>query len=134
MVVRQAVHLVDEDLKENLRVDLVGLRDGRVQPRQRIHVIVLGVDDEHQRATAAENQLRVEGRVEEVNLAGKVPDLELHKGAVQNVCVRRTRPVSRARGWPRARAWPANGPSLTIWPVLSRNSVSFGDILWKTTF
>lgn len=42
----------------------------------------LSINDEDQSATAAEDELRVKGRVEKVNLAGKVPDLETEAAGV----------------------------------------------------
>ena len=47
LVVGEAVHLVDEHLELDVRVDLVGARHGHVQPHQRLHVVVLTTAGTH---------------------------------------------------------------------------------------
>lgn len=98
---------MDEDLKVDVWVHLVGSGDGQVQTPQSLHVVVLleedwldvassdtekkekpsylSVDDEDQGARSFEDHLTVEGGIEEVHLAGKVPDLEVDEGAAGNV-------------------------------------------------
>lgn len=41
VVVRQTVHFMDEHLKVDVRVHLVGARHGEMQPTQGLHVVVL---------------------------------------------------------------------------------------------
>ena len=69
-------HLVYEDLKLDVLVDLVGASDGLVQLDQCLVVVVLSVYHKDQGATPTKDVLGVKRRVKEVNLPGKVPDLE----------------------------------------------------------
>lgn len=105
VVVRQSVHFMDEDLKVDVRVHLVGSGHCQVQTPQSLHVVVLltesrlgvatldtkrkqphlSVNDEDQGTRSFEDHLAVEGGVEEVHLTGKVPDLEVDEGAAGNV-------------------------------------------------
>lgn len=85
VVVRKAVDLVDEDFELDGGVDLVGFGDGQVELVEGFHVVVLGVDDEDEGAAAAEDHVAVEGGVEEVDLSGEVPDLELDEARVADV-------------------------------------------------
>lgn len=78
-VVGHAVHLMDEHLELDARVHFVRLRHRLVQLAERLKVIVLSIDDEHERSAIAENHVGIEGRIEEIDLSGKVPDLELHE-------------------------------------------------------
>jgi hypothetical protein len=70
---------VDEHLKHNARVDLVCFHQGDVELGEGVFIVVLCVDDEHERTTAREDGLRVESRVEKVQLARKIPDLKLNE-------------------------------------------------------
>eukprot|EP01136_Pigoraptor_vietnamica_P000952 Opistho-1_new@26921 len=87
VVVGEAVHLVDEHLECDVLVHLVGLGDRHKELRKRLHVVILGVNHEHERTAAAEDVVRVERRVEKVDLSGEVPHLKLHKRAVRNVAL-----------------------------------------------
>ena len=46
----------------------------------------LGINDKYKRTTAAKDHVGVEGGIKEVNLSRDVPHLELHEGAVGDVC------------------------------------------------
>ena len=46
----------------------------------------LCVYDEYESPTSPEDHLRVKRGIKEVDLSWKVPDLELYKGTVGNVC------------------------------------------------
>lgn len=85
VVVRQAVHLVYEHLEFDGLIDLVGFRDCQMQLVQGLHVVVLGVYNKYQGSAAAEYHVAVKGWIEEVDLAGKVPDLKLHEARVADV-------------------------------------------------
>ena len=72
-----------------------------------------------------------------------VSHLKLHKGAVRDFCAKEqvvrgvhvwtARPKAAGDRRTALRPQP-HRPSFTTWFVVSRNSVSLGDILWKTTF
>lgn len=68
VVVGQSVDLVNENFELDVRVYFVRAGHSLVQLRQRLHVVILGVNDKHERTTAAENVVRVERRIKEVNL------------------------------------------------------------------
>ncbi len=86
VIIRQTVHLMDEHLERDVRVHLVRLGYGDVKLGERLHVVVLRVDHKDKRPAPSEDLVRIEGRIEEVNLPRKVPDLKLNKGAVRDVC------------------------------------------------
>ena len=103
----------------------------------------LRVDDKHDGAAAAKDHLRVKGRVEKVDLPREVPHLELHERAVGDVWA----PTGPSSAWPatsrrreqacrrRRQQRPVRAaPFLMTLLVLSKKSVSLGDILWNTTF
>ena len=50
-----------------------------------VHISHLRIDDENKSAASAEDNLRIERGIERIDLAGKIPDLELHEGAVGDV-------------------------------------------------
>ena len=87
VIVGQGVGFVDEDGVFDVVVD-VGfvegvdfgeLEDDVAEPGDGFHVVVLGVDDPDDACDAVEDGLGVEGAVEVVDLAGEVPDLEVHE-------------------------------------------------------
>lgn len=84
-IIANPVHLVDEHLELDARIHLVGFGHRLVEFRQRLNVIIASVNDEHQGATTAEDHVRVEGGIEEIDLAGEIPDLELDEAAVVDV-------------------------------------------------
>ena len=80
VVVGEAVDLVDEDLYVDVGVRALQLEDGDVEAGDGLEVVVLGVDDPYQGSDLAKDGLHIEARVlEDVNLAGEVPDLEVHE-------------------------------------------------------
>jgi len=122
VVVRQAVDFVDEDFDVDVWVGGLQVQDGAVEAVDGFEVLVLGVDDPDQGSDFAEDGVEVEGWVCPVNLAGEVPDLEVHEraGVVSIGLTKRGRETHCIESfWIRA--------------VDSRNSVSFGGILWNTT-
>lgn len=98
------------------------MQDGEIETVDGFEVVVLSVDDPDQSTDFTKDGLDVEGWVHEVYLAGKIPDLEVHK---------RARIVNGDR-MKRGKATHCI-ESFWILAVDSRNRVSFGGILWKTT-
>lgn len=78
-------YLVYEDFEFNAGIHFVGLDDGVLEFGQGLIVIVLGIDDEDQRATIAEDHVRVEGGIDEIDLTRKIPDRKLHKTGIIDV-------------------------------------------------
>ena len=76
VVVGDAVHLVNEHLEDDVLVQFVDALDHVQQRVQRVRVVVLGVDDEHQRTGDAGEDVIAEVLIEEVHLARKVPNTE----------------------------------------------------------
>jgi len=85
LLLAERVDLVQEDLDRDVRVDAVRRHDRRLQPLQRLREVVLRVDHPHERAAAAERDLGLHRRRRGVDVARKVPHLELHKGGVGDV-------------------------------------------------
>ena len=75
VVVRQTVDLVNEHLELDVRVDLVCFDHGEVQHGQRVRVIVLGVDHEHERIARAQQLVHFAG-AKRVQFAGQRVDRE----------------------------------------------------------
>jgi hypothetical protein len=48
-------------------------------------ITYLGINDENECATAPENHVRVEGRIEKIDLSREIPYLKLHKTGIINV-------------------------------------------------
>lgn len=84
-VITVAIHFVNKHFELDLFVHFVRLQNGFVQFGERFDVIVTGIDDEHQCATSFEYHFRIECRIEEINLSGKIPYLELHEAAVVDI-------------------------------------------------
>jgi len=78
-------YLVYKHLELDALVHFVGLQHCVLELGQRLVVVILGIDDKDQGSTASKDHVRIKGRLEEVNLAGEVPDLELHKAGVVDV-------------------------------------------------
>jgi hypothetical protein len=88
VIVRQAIDLVNENLKRNVRVDAVGARHGLAQLLKRVgqmRILVLRINDIDNRSTATKDQIRIECRITNINLSREVPDLELNKRAIGDV-------------------------------------------------
>ena len=85
LLLAERVDLVQEDLDRDVRVDAVRRHDRRLQPLQRLREVVLRVDHPHERAAAAERDLGLHRRRRGVDVARKVPHLELHEGGVGDV-------------------------------------------------
>lgn len=82
VVVTKTINLVDEDLDVDVGVARLQAEDGRVETLHGLEVVILRVDDPNKGTDLAENGLHVEGRVlKDVDLAGEVPDLEVHEGS-----------------------------------------------------
>lgn len=82
-VVGEGVDFVDEDGVFDVAVRLLQVQDCLYQVHDRVVVFVLRVEDPDHGADTAEDAVGVEGGVEVVDLAGEVPDLEFHEGAVE---------------------------------------------------
>ena len=80
--VGERVDFVDEDGVGDAGVGLLQVQDCFYEGEDRRVVRVLRVEDPDHGADAAEDTGGVEGRVQVVELAGEVPDLEVHEGAV----------------------------------------------------
>lgn len=78
---------MDQNFKFNVWVHPRSQSNGIMQFGQGLEVFVLCVDDKDKSAHFAENHPRVEGRIKEIDLTGKVPDLKVDEGAafVENI-------------------------------------------------
>lgn len=72
---------MDEDFDVDIRVAWLKIEDCAVKAVDGFEVVVLSVNYPDQGTNFAENGIEVEGGVHEVNLAGEVPNLEVHEGA-----------------------------------------------------
>jgi hypothetical protein len=81
VIVGEGVHLVDKDFDIDIGVFALQVDDGSVQSGDRIHVLVLGIDDPDQRSNFVEDGVHIEGWIEVVEMAGEIPNLEIHKRA-----------------------------------------------------
>ncbi|GJC86578.1 hypothetical protein ColLi_09416 [Colletotrichum liriopes] len=80
VVVGEAVDLVDEDLNVDVWVEALEVKNCGVEPRHGLEVVVLRVDDPDEGTDLAKNGVHVKvGVLEEVDLAGEVPDLVVHE-------------------------------------------------------
>ena len=79
VLVVQAVGLVDEYLDIDVGKCGLQIHDGSGQTVERLGVLVLCIDDPDESTNLGEDLGSVEGRIEVVELAGKVPDLEVHE-------------------------------------------------------
>jgi len=85
LVLAERVDLVHKHLEDDVRVDPVRRADSRLQPRQCLGVVVLRIDDPHERAAAAVRVLWLDRRRGGVNVPREVPDLKLDERRVVNV-------------------------------------------------
>lgn len=76
---------MDKHFELNSGVHFVRFDDGFVEFLQRLRIFILNVDDKDDTSTFTEDHIRIEVRVEIVDLAGKVPDLKLNKAIVDVV-------------------------------------------------
>lgn len=83
---------------QNGLTDLDGLCHCHVELAQGLVIFVLSVDNKDEGTTTTEDRLRIEGRIEEVELTREVPNLKLNEGAVGNVCTRGTKSGKQCRG------------------------------------
>ena len=81
----QGVDFVNEDGVFDVRVRGLKVQDRFRQAADGLHVVVYGVEDPDHGADAAEDPVGVEFGVEVVDLAGHVPDLEFHEGALGEI-------------------------------------------------
>jgi hypothetical protein len=81
VVIREAVNLVDENFDVDQGVGGCKVEDGGIKPIDSFEVIVLSVNDPDQSTNLTKDSICIEGRVHEVNLAGEVPNLEVHERA-----------------------------------------------------
>lgn len=81
VIFRKTVDFMYKDLYVDVRVGVLQVEDGGVQAHDGFEVLILRVDDPYQRSDFFEDVVDVKGRVEVVQVARKVPDLEVHKGA-----------------------------------------------------
>ena len=73
---------MDEDLDVDVGVAALQVQDCGVEASYRLEVVVLGVDHPYQGSNLPEDGVHVEGEarvVEDVDLAGEIPYLELHE-------------------------------------------------------
>lgn len=84
-IIIDAVHFMDEYFKLDILIHFVRFQYGFVQFGQGFNVIVVCVDDENECIASLENNLRIESRIEKVDLSGKVPTLKLHEITIANV-------------------------------------------------
>ena len=75
VVVRQTVHFMNEHLKFDIQVDFIGFNNGKIQHAERIRIIILSIDHEHQRIARAEQFGHFAG-AECVQFAGQRVDRE----------------------------------------------------------
>ena len=85
LLVAERVHLMHEDLKDNIRVDLVGADDRRLQPRERLRLVVLSVDDPDESTAVGEGDLGPNRRGGRVHVPREVPHLKLNERRVGDV-------------------------------------------------
>lgn len=109
----------------------------------------LWINYKNECTTAFKNAWKIKLAIENIHLTRKVPYCEGDKGIIWNVCQKQIFYSEKTRhlvgffpqnslnkaqqlfcGWERNCVLP----SFTTLLVLSRNKVSLGDILWKTTF
>ena len=124
-IVREAVNFVDEDLDVDAGKVLLKMQNRTVEVLNGIEIFVLGVNDIDERTNGAKDALDVKIRSRKIDLSRKVPDLEIHKGALMIASTRQRRHLETPITYCIA--------SLVMRAVDSRKSVSVGGILWKTT-
>lgn len=73
---------MNEHLDVDNGVSALDSDDGRVQAGEGIKVLVLCVDDPDECTELTEDMIEIKSRVKEVELAWKVPDMEVHERAV----------------------------------------------------
>lgn len=74
-----AIDFVNEHFKLNRFIHFVRLENGFIEFSQCLDVVIVSVDNEYKRIASLEYYLRVECRIEKVNLAWKIPQLKLHE-------------------------------------------------------
>lgn len=85
VLIGQTVNFVDEDFDVNARVVLLNSQDSAVETRDRVEVVILGINDPNKGAKATEDVFKIERGLEVFKLTGEVPDLEVHERAVGKV-------------------------------------------------
>lgn len=81
VVLGETVNLVDEDLNVDIRIGRLKVEDGVVETGDGFEILILSIDDPDQGTDFSEDGIEVEGRVEEINLSGEIPNLKVHEGA-----------------------------------------------------
>lgn len=74
-----------EYLEFNARIYFVRFDDGIFKLGQRLIVIILGINNKHERPTAAKYHFWIECGLYKINLSGKVPNLKLYKAGIVDV-------------------------------------------------